>query len=178
MFDTDYDSDETRPYSISLTSPYGSDEDTIPLSRESSCSSNHTSNHGFSDALADDVSLNADDQLFTKLEICGLFGTTNGRSCINHSQGCGKNVNIGDTITFNEVFVDGENAVAAIKVDSGCHVGFVNKNFREIWPLLTGEPTYGKVVQLYALSEEKETRRYSHTQKGVALLHLMTCFLS
>jgi hypothetical protein len=107
------------------------------------------------------------------LEIVGLFGNTNGRSCSVHTE-CGSHVKVGDLLRLKPtiVIINGkeEHAVKLNKINEegveGCTVAFLPR-------MVLDTPTVERnsfclVKELYSASTSEFKRQKSHRAMGMA----------
>jgi hypothetical protein len=108
------------------------------------------------------------------LEIVGLFGSNNGRSCCIHKQ-CGMAVKVGDVFRLKDTVVTINNkteiAVKAVKISDGvegCTVGFVPRIILQTPILARNINCFCVVKELYDQSESAFLRQKSHRNLGMA----------
>ena len=108
-----------------------------------------------------------------ELEVFGLHGSSNGRSCTAH-EACGRSVQRGDVLRLVTCVVDisgaTETAIKAVKVIDGvdtCTVGFVPRVFKELPQVAAHVDKFVQVVEVYGDSTNTYKRSLSHRNKGV-----------
>jgi hypothetical protein len=111
-------------------------------------------------------------------EIVGIRGTSSGRNCQQHPDGCGASLQVGEIFRFKRIVVEVEGteiiSIGAVKVVNGidtCLIGFLPK-----YVLGTQGEIVGKlatITRLYANSWRVTEREVDHRNVGVALYQLL-----
>jgi hypothetical protein len=111
------------------------------------------------------------------VELYGLLGCTNGRSCERHTC-CGESVILGDILRIKRtvVTINGslDDAIKFVSIVDGCEkctVGFVSKALFSNMSALTDK--FVEVVEFYGTSPNSFKRRKSNSNKGMALCRLV-----
>lgn len=114
-----------------------------------------------------------------EVELVGLEGSSNGRSCTVHSV-CGVSVQVGDVLRLVPCVVTidhvTEPAVKCVKVVDGmdtCTVAFIPRVQSKLPQVQKHLNQFVQVVELYADSPSPYKRKKSYTNKGMARVSLL-----
>jgi hypothetical protein len=117
------------------------------------------------------------------LEMVGMFGTTNGRSCERH-QCCGAHVRLGDlvrlrrtvvTVTRSGVARD-EDAIKIVRIEDGiesCTVGFISRVQMQAPKVVQSVNKFCVVAEFYDISPNRYIRGVAQRNYGMAGLNLV-----
>ena len=113
------------------------------------------------------------------VEIVGLNGSDNGRTCTKH-EACGTYVNEGQVLRMKEaiVTINGslQRSIKFVAIDDmteSCTVGFAGKATHQRLRELGKVNKFVVVEKLYDKSENTFERRKSHTNKGMARCRIL-----
>jgi hypothetical protein len=128
----------------------------------------------FAAVHADEDEEDDDEDPISDFEIVGLIGTSNGRSCSEHTC-CGSQVVVGDLFRLKKTLVSVEEgieeAICCVLVRRGresCTVGFVPRALHGWRPMLEHINSHAQVVEMYVTSRNTQKRRKNHQNLGMA----------
>ena len=108
------------------------------------------------------------------LEIVGLHGSNNGRSCSVHGC-CGEHVKVGDllrlvkcVVTINGVVEEAIKCVRIVDGSDSCSVAFVPRFLARTDMVVSNIGSFVQVLELYHESESAYKKKKSHSNKGMA----------
>ena len=113
-------------------------------------------------------------KVLERIEICGLLGTNNGRSCVIHDR-CGDQVLAGHILRLKRCVVEmnglmemAYKVVSITNMCENCTVGFIPRSLIQVAESSGLHDKFVSVVEMYADSDNRTKRRKSHTNKGMA----------
>jgi hypothetical protein len=128
----------------------------------------------FSPVHADEDEEDDDEDPVSEIEVVGLLGSSNGRSCNLHAV-CGSQVSVGDVLRLKKTLVDVddgvEEAISCILIRVGretCTVGFIPRALHNFKPVIDHINCHAQVVEMYVTSRNTQKRRKNHQNMGMA----------